>query len=77
MICYLVMGWCIIVKITVLPELLGMAGFIFLVLGGIAYTIGAIIYGLGKKHKYSHSIFHLFILLASLLQFFCILLYVM
>ena len=77
MICYLVMGWCIIVKITVLPELLGMAGFIFLVLGGIAYTIGAIIYGLGKKHKCSHSIFHLFILLASLLQFFCILLYVM
>lgn len=77
MICYLVMGWCIIVKINVLPELLGMTGFILLVLGGIAYTIGAVIYGLGKKHKYAHSIFHLFILLASLLQFLCILLYVM
>ena len=77
MICYLIMGWCIIVKINVLPELLGMAGFILLVAGGVAYTIGAVIYGLGKKHKYAHSIFHLFILLASLLQFFCILLYVM
>ena len=77
MICYLVMGWCIVFKITLLPELLGTAGFVLLLLGGIAYTIGAILYGLGKKHKYMHSIFHLFILLGSLLQFFCILLYVM
>ena len=77
MICYLVMGWCIVFKITLLPELLGTAGFVLLLLGGISYTIGAILYGLGKKHKYMHSIFHLFILLGSLLQFFCILLYVM
>lgn len=77
MICYLVMGWCIVFKITLLPELLGTVGFVLLLLGGIAYTIGAILYGLGKKHKYMHSIFHLFILLGSLLQFFCILLYVM
>ena len=77
MICYLVMGWCIVFKITLLPELLGTAGFVLLLLGGIAYTVGAILYGLGKKHKYMHSIFHLFILLGSLLQFFCILLYVM
>ena len=77
MICYLVMGWCIVFKITLLPELLGTAGFVLLLLGGIAYTVGAILYGLGKKHKYMHSVFHLFILLGSLLQFFCILLYVM
>ncbi len=77
MICYLVMGWCIVFKITLLPELLGTAGFVLLLLGGIAYTVGAILYGLGKKHKYMHSVFHLFILLGSLLQFLCILLYVM
>ena len=77
MICYLVMGWCIVFKVSLLPELLGTAGVVLLVAGGIAYTIGAILYGLGKKHKYMHSIFHLFILLGSLLQFFCILLYVM
>ena len=77
MICYLIMGWCIIVKINLLPELLGMPGFILLLSGGIAYTIGAVLYGVGKKHKYAHSIFHLFILLGSLLQFLCILLYVM
>ena len=77
MICYLVMGWCIVFKITLLPQLLGTAGFVLLLLGGIAYTVGAILYGVGKKHKYMHSAFHLFILLGSLLQFFCILLYVM
>ena len=77
MICYLIMGWCIIFRVNLLPKVLPTNGLILLVLGGIAYTIGAILYGIGKKHKYMHSIFHLFILLGSLLQFFCILLYVM
>ena len=77
MVCYLLMGWCIIIKASLLPQLLGTNGLILLVAGGIVYTIGAIVYGLGKKYKYAHSIFHIFILLGSLLQFFCILLYVM
>ena len=77
MICYLVMGWCIVFKIGLLPSLIRVGGFVLLLLGGLSYTIGAIIYGLGKKHKYMHSVFHLFILLGSLLQFFTILLYVM
>ena len=67
----------IIMKANILPELLTMNGFILLLAGGVAYTIGAVIYGLGKKHKYAHSIFHLFILIGSVLQFLCILLYVM
>ena len=71
------MGWCIIVKANLLPQLLGTSGFVLLLLGGIAYTVGAVLYGLGKKRKYMHSIFHLFILLGSFLQFLCILLYVM
>ena len=77
MICYLGMGWTIIVKANLLPMLLGVKGTVLLVLGGIAYTLGTIFYGLGRKKKYMHSIFHIFILLGSLLQFFCILLYVM
>lgn len=76
MICYLGMGWCIIFTANLLPKLLGIPGVILLVTGGIAYTFGAILYGIGKKKKYIHSIFHLFILLGSILQFFCILLYV-
>ena len=77
MLCYLMMGWCIIVKANLLPQLLGTSGFVLLLLGGMAYTVGAVLYGLGKKRKYMHSIFHLFILLGSFLQFLCILLYVM
>ncbi|MEE0865402.1 MAG: hemolysin III family protein [Clostridia bacterium] len=77
MICYLAMGWCIIVKASLLPQILGTTGLVLLVSGGIVYTVGAIFYGFGKKCKYMHSIFHLFILLGSLLQFLCILLYVM
>ncbi len=77
MACYLLMGWFIILKANLLPKLLTLNGFILLLAGGVAYTIGAIIYAIAKKYKYSHSIFHLFILLGSFLQFMCILLYVM
>ena len=71
------MGWAIIFKASLLPVLLPTSALVLLVAGGIAYTIGAILYGVGKKHKWMHSVFHLFILLGSLLHFFCILLYVM
>ena len=77
MICYLVMGWCIIVKINLVLELLGMTGFILLLLGGIVYTIGALIYVIGKKHKYMHSVFHICIFIGSLLHFLCVLLFVL
>ena len=76
MICYLIMGWCIIVKMNVVIERLGWTGFSLLLAGGIVYTIGAVFYGVGKKKKYMHSIFHLFIFAGSLLQFLCILLFV-
>ena len=76
MICYLVMGWCIIIKGNVLPSFLTMPGFVMLVLGGVFYTMGTILYGLGKKHKWMHSIFHIFCVLGSMLHFFCILFYV-
>lgn len=77
MICYLAMGWCIIFTANLFPKLLGAGGTVFLVAGGVIYSLGAILYGLGKKHKWMHSIFHVFIFIGSLLQFFCILLYVM
>ena len=49
MICYLGMGWAIIFKASLLPVLLPLEALVLLVAGGIAYTVGAILYGLGKK----------------------------
>lgn len=77
MICYLLMGWAIIFRFDLLLNSLDINGIILLVAGGIVYTIGSILYGVGKKKKYFHSIFHLFILLGSVLQFLCIVFYVM
>lgn len=76
MICYILIGWCIMVKITLLPELLTMKGFLLLLIGGIVYTVGAIFYGLGRNHKWMHSIFHIACIIASALHFFCIFFYV-
>lgn len=76
MICYLVMGWCIIVKGSLLPKLLTWTGFALVLGGGIAYTIGAILYGVGKKRKWMHSVFHIACVVGSFLHFLCILLYV-
>ena len=51
------------------------AGFALLLAGGIAYTIGAVLYGLGKKKKWMHSVFHIFVVLGSVLQFLSVWLY--
>ncbi len=76
MLCYLIMGWCIVFKIHLLPQLLTIPAIVLLASGGVAYTLGAILYSLGTKIKYMHSVFHIFICIGSLLQFLCILLYV-
>lgn len=77
MVCYILMGWCIVVRIDLLYRHLPPAGFWLLVAGGIAYTVGAALYGVGKRIRYMHSAFHVFVLLGSLLQFLAILLYVL
>ena len=76
MICYLAMGWCIIVRGDLLPQLLGIPGFALLLAGGLVYTLGAVLYGVGKKHKYIHSLFHICVFLGNLLHVLCVLLYV-
>ena len=75
MICYLVMGWLIVVKMGTLIDAVGMTGFWYLLLGGIAYTIGAVCYGLTKK-KWMHSVFHVFCIIGSVLHFFFILFFI-
>ena len=77
MICYLAMGWCIIVKLQLLITELGMPGFALLLAGGVVYTIGAVLYGLGKKKKWMHSVFHVLCVISTILHLLCILIYVM
>ena len=76
MVLYIAMGWVIIFTFKPLLNALEMGGIYLLLAGGIIYTIGAIFYGLGKKHKYMHSVFHFYVLAGSILHFFSILLYV-
>lgn len=76
MVCYIAMGWCIIFFIVPTVRCLGLGGTIFLLTGGLCYTIGAVLYGIGKKKKYMHSIFHLFVLAGSILHFFMVLFYI-
>ncbi|MBR5152334.1 MAG: hemolysin III family protein [Clostridia bacterium] len=77
MVCYLGMGWCIVAFWKMTYAAIGIGGAIFLIAGGILYTIGAVLYGMGKKRRYIHSIFHIFVNLASVCHFFCILFYVL
>ena len=75
MICYIGMGWAVIPFWRQTLEVMTLPGFLLLLLGGVAYTIGSILYGLGKKRKWMHSIFHIFVDLGALLQFLAVLLY--
>lgn len=73
---YIIMGWLVILTIKQVVIAVGTGGMVFLALGGIAYTIGAVLYGIGKKKRYMHSVFHIFTVIGSLLHFFCIFYYV-
>ncbi len=66
---YIVIGWAIIFILPTAWNVIGKAGFLWLLAGGISYTVGAIAYGIGSKKPWFHSIFHVFVLLGSLLQF--------
>lgn len=78
-ICYLAQGWCIILTGKAAINAIGTNGFLWLLAGGISYTVGALLYSIaGKKSvRYMHSVFHIFVVIGSLLQFFAILLYVL
>ena len=75
MVCYIGMGWAIIPFWHQVLSVLTEEGFLLLLLGGIAYTVGSVLYGIGKRRKWMHSIFHIFVILGAVLQFFSVLLY--
>ena len=75
MICYIGMGWAVIPFWRQTLEVLTAKGFGLLLAGGIAYTIGAVLYGIGSRKKWMHSVFHIFVILGAMLQFFAVLFY--
>ena len=77
MACYVGMGWCIIFALKPTIDAMSMTGFLWLLAGGIAYTIGAILYKIGKRKRYIHSIFHIFVDAGCLLQAYSIIKYVL
>ena len=68
MICYIGMGWAVIPFWRQVLEVLTLPGFLLVLGGGIAYTVGSVLYGLGKHRKWMHSIFHIFVVLGAMLQ---------
>jgi len=72
---YVVMGWIIVFAIKPLIQHLPTYGLYWLVGGGIAYTIGAILYSI-KRIKFNHALFHILVLIGSFCHFISIYFYV-
>ena len=71
MTCYLGMGWCVLISMREAIQSMTLAGFMWIIAGGVAYTIGAVLYMIGKKKqiRYMHTVFHVFVVIAAVLQF--------
>lgn len=73
---YIAMGWLAIVAIKPLIADLPSAALVWLIIGGLCYTLGVIFFALDHKIKFFHALWHLFVLAGSVCHFFAILLYV-
>lgn len=77
---YILMGWCIVFTGPQVVRALTWPFFLWILGGGIAYTVGAVIYGVAghgsRPKRYMHSVFHLFVLLGSILQYVGIFIYI-
>lgn len=71
--CYVAMGWVIIFAIKPLIAAMPTVSLVFLIIGGVFYTLGIIFYAI-KKVKYFHSVWHLFTVAGSVFHYFSILL---
>lgn len=75
MLCYIGIGWSILLSIVDMYKALGPIGFFLLLGGGIIYTAGTVFYKFGKKKKYFHSVFHLFVIAGSIMHSLSVMLY--
>ncbi|MBT8316648.1 MAG: hemolysin III family protein [Lutibacter sp.] len=73
---YVLMGWVVIFAIKPLINNLPFEGLMWLLAGGIFYTVGAVLYSI-RGLKYNHAIFHIFVLLGSFAHFIAVFFYVL
>ncbi len=73
---YVFMGWIIVFAIEPLIHNLSSDGLFWLVTGGVAYTVGAVLYSI-KKIRFNHAIFHVFVLIGSACHFISVYFYVL
>lgn len=77
---YLLMGWAILLDIPAISQF-SFGGKLFLILGGVFYSIGAFVYGIKRPNisaKFGfHEIFHIFVMLGSLMHFIMVALYIL
>lgn len=76
LIIYLLMGWTAVLIAEPLVNNLTLAGFNWLIAGGIFYTFGVIFYVLDKQHPYAHGIWHIFVLAGSVSHYITMVKYV-
>jgi hemolysin III len=74
---YVVMGWVAVLATVQLQHALGPSGFVWLLAGGLFYTIGIVFYVLDTRLKHAHGIWHLFVLAGSASHYIAILFYVL
>jgi hemolysin III len=72
---YLIMGWLIVFDFGTLLELMPTNGIIFLIIAGLAYTVGIIFYAI-QRIPYNHVIWHLFVLAGAIFHYFMVFFYV-
>jgi len=73
---YFLMGWLAVIAAFPLIDALGMEGFLWLVAGGVAYTVGIVFYAHDDRWRHAHGIWHLFVLAGSACHYFTVLHYV-
>lgn len=71
-VCHLLSGWSILFGIPSLLRTVGSTGLLYMILGGVMYSIGAVLYGAGKSKRYRHSVFHIFCLLGTFCHFWAV-----
>jgi len=73
---YVLMGWIAVAVSVQLLEHLGLGGIIWLIIGGLLYTVGVIFF-IYERVPFFHTVWHLFVLGGGIAHFFCVLFYVM